>query len=121
MPSISSVALISSLYFALGFLVISVLLVYTQAKRFFDSGMHAVVFAFITMITMLAGYFIPKLFSYIISCKSIIEIVSPRFFQSHLMLGMIMILINVVIAFFVSFYLIDTYKQQNLNTSEHVS
>lgn len=61
-----SIDLLAIAYFCIGFFVVAMLLSYSITKERFPTGVHAILFAFINMIVMLAGFIIPMIFGHLI-------------------------------------------------------
>ena len=62
----ASIDILAIAYFLIGFFVVAMLLSYSIAKERFPSNVHAVIFAFINMMVMLAGFVIPMIFGALI-------------------------------------------------------
>lgn len=99
---------LAAAYFCIGFFVVAMLLSYSITKERFPAGVHAILFAFINMIVMLAGFIIPMIFGYLIHvAQSVLHLQQP------LMLPIIALLIPLLLSAVMSLW-IKTNKAQGL-------
>lgn len=106
--SLSSDALAIA-YFFIGFFVVAMLLSYSITKERFPSNVHAILFAFINMIVMLAGYIIPMIFGYLIHISQFVF-----HYKQPLMLPIFALLIPLFLVVIMSFW-IKTDKAPGLD------
>ncbi len=87
-------------YFLVGFFVVAMLLSYAVAEERFPSNVHAIIFAFINMIVMLAGFVIPMIFGALIHFSQ-----KTLHMENAIMLPIIALIIPISIAAIMSIFI----------------
>ncbi len=95
-----SINMLAIAYFSIGFFVVAMLLSYSITKERFPRNVHAILFAFINMIVMLAGSIIPMMFGYLIHVGQ-----SDFHQQQPLMLPILALLAPLLLVAFMSLWI----------------